>query len=90
MRTYYTRKSMAKRRLVKRRMLTLRVTVPDFDDLTRWARADAKDRADILRGWIEREREERLERQRRDREEHEERQRGKLDHLARVNAGMAA
>jgi hypothetical protein len=46
---------MAKRRLLKRKTLTVRVTVPALEKLTRWAKGDGVDRAEFVRILIERE-----------------------------------
>ncbi len=55
---------MAKRRpLKKRRILIFRVTVPDFDEVTQWAKTDGKYRAEILRELFQRERERRAQEQ---------------------------
>lgn len=82
MRAYYMRKLMAKRRLLKRRMLTLRVTVPVLDKLTRYARLDGKDRAEYVRELIEQDAEarEKAEREAADR----------IDRMARNDAEQRA
>lgn len=50
---------MARRRLLRRKYLTFRVTNPEYDEVTRWAIDDGKERAIILREMVERERERR-------------------------------
>ena len=79
---------MAKRRLLKRKTLTVRVTVPVLEKLTRWAKQDGIDRAEFVRLLIDREAEIRGDRE--DREVAERMAAAHLDRIARMNAEMAA
>ena len=65
---------MARRRLLKRKILTVRVTIPEFDEITQWAIKDGKERATVLREVFDRER--------------ERRQQEALDRMAQTNASM--